>query len=94
MIYWYKTVTVDKVTLLKLFTNADMFTPQPELGSRGIVVACRAGGWAGVTSHRYRSPGRSYYRILVKLGGDESWGMISDEFVHGGCGSLIKCLTS
>ena len=79
------------------------FTPQPESGSRGIVVAwraggrvvaCRAGGRAGVTSHRYRSPGHSSYRIAVKLGGDESWGRISDEFVHGRRGSLIKRLTS
>ena len=42
----------------------------------------------------YRSPGRSSYRIAVKLGGDESWGRISDEFVHGRCGSSIKRLTS
>ena len=71
-----------------------IFTPQPELGSRGIVVACRVGGRAGVTSHRYRSPGRSSYRIAVKLGGDKSWGRISDEFVRGRRGSLIKRLTS
>ena len=58
---------------------AHIFTPQPELGSRGIVVACRA----GVTSHRYCSYGHSSYGIAVKLGGDESWGKISDEFVHG-----------
>ena len=71
-----------------------IFTPQPKLGSRGIVVACRADGRAGVTSHRYRSPGRSSYRITVKLGGDDSWGRISDEFVHGRRGSLIKGLMS
>ena len=71
-----------------------IFTPQPKLGSRGIVVACRAGRWAGVTSHRNRSPGRSSYRIAVKLGGDESWGRISDKFVHGRCGLLIKRLMS
>ena len=43
-----------------------------------------------VTLHRYRSPGRSSYRIAVKLGGDASWGRISDEFVHGRRGSLIS----
>ena len=63
------------------------FTPQPESGSRGIVVACRAGGRVGVT-------GCSSCRIAVKLGGDVSWGRISDEFVHGRRGSLIKRLTS
>ena len=73
---------------------SELFTPQPELGSRGIVVACRAGGRAVVTSNHYRSPGRSSYRIAVKLGGDDSWGRISDEFVHGRRGSLIKHLTS
>ena len=71
-----------------------VFTPQPKLGSRGIVVACRAGGRAGVTSHRYRSPGSSSDRIAVKLGGDDSWGRISDDFVHGRRGSLIKRLMS
>ena len=45
-------------------------------------------------SHRYHSHGRSFYRIVVRLGGDKSWGRISDEFVHGRCGSLIKRLTS
>ena len=40
----------------------------------------------------YRSHGLSSYRIAVKLGGDESWGRISEEFVHGRRGSLIKRL--
>ena len=43
---------------------------------------------------RYRSHGHSSYQIAVKLGGDKSWGRISDEFVDGRGGSLIKCLTS
>ena len=81
-------------TLFYRYLLALLCTPQRESGSRGIVVACRAGGRAGVTSHRYRSPGRSSYRSAVKLGGDESWCRISDEFVHGKRGSLIKRLTS
>ena len=48
-----------------------------------MILTCQA---------RYRSPGRSSYRIAVKLGGDKSWGRISDEFVHGRRGSLIKRL--
>ena len=43
---------------------------------------------------RYHSPGCSSYRIAVKLGGDKSWIRISDEFVHGRRGSLIKSLMS
>ena len=50
-----------------------------------MILTCQA---------RYRSPGRSSYRIAVKLGGDESWGRISDEFVLGRLGSLINCLMS
>ena len=69
------------------------FYPSAKIGLEGY---CRRlpGGRAGVTSHRYRSPGRSSYRIAVKLGGDDSWGRISDEFVHGRRGSLIKRLMS
>ena len=70
------------------------FTPQPESGLRSIVVACHAGGRAGVTSHLYRSPGLSSYGIAVKIGGDESWGRISEDFIHRRRGSLIKRLTS
>ena len=50
-----------------------------------MIMTCQA---------RYRSHGRSSYRIVVKLGGDEYWGRISDEFVHGRRGSSIKRLTS
>ena len=50
-----------------------------------MILTCQA---------RYRSPGHSSYWIAVKLGGDESWGRISDEFVHGKRGSLIKRLAS
>ena len=50
-----------------------------------VILTCQA---------RYLSPGRNSYRIRVKLGGDESWGRISDELVHGRCGSLIKRLMS
>ena len=72
------------------------FLPLSPNWARGVLSspAGRAGGRASVTSHRYRSPGRSSYRIAVKLGGDESWGRISDEFVHGRRGSLIKRWTS
>ena len=69
------------------------FTPQPKLGSRGIVVIRRAGGRAW-PQHRYRSHGRSSYPIAVKLGRDEPWGRTSDEFVLGRRGSLIKRLRS
>ena len=74
----------------------DIKLPLSPNRARGVLssLAGRAGGWAGVTSHRYRSPGRSSYQIAVKLGGDESWGRISDEFVHGRRGSSIKRLTS
>ena len=70
-----------------------LFYPSAWIGLKGY---CRRlpGGRAGATSHRYRSPGRSSYQIAVKLGGDESWGRFSDEFVDGRCGSLIKGLTS
>ena len=68
------------------------FLPLSPNRARGVLSS--PAGRAGVTSHRYRSPGRSSYRIAVKLGGDESWGRISDEFVHGRCGSLIKRLMS
>ena len=72
------------------------FLPLSPNRARGVLSspAGRVGGRAGVTSHRYRSPGRSSYRIAVKLGGDDSWGRISDEFIHGRCGSLIKSLMS
>ena len=69
------------------------FYPSARNGLQGY---CRRlpGRRAGVTSHRYRSRERSSYRIAIKLGGDESWGRIWDEFVHGRHGSLIKRLTS
>ena len=70
----------------------NQFLPLSPNRARGVLSS--PAGRAGVTSHRYRSPGRSSYRISVKLGGDESWGRISDEFVHGRRGSLIKRLTS
>ena len=73
------------------------FYPSAQIGLEGYcrrLPGGRAGGRAGVTSHRYRSPGRSSYRIAVKLGGDDSSGRISDEFVHGRRGSLIKRLMS
>ena len=69
------------------------FYPSARIGLEGY---CRGlpGRRAGVTSHHYRSPRRCSYRIEVKLGGDESWGRISDKFVDGRRGSLIKRLTS
>ena len=50
-----------------------------------MILTCQA---------RYRSHRRSSYQMAVKLGGDKSWGRISDKFVHGRHGSLIKCWTS
>ena len=84
---WYFPSVRPSVCLLHLFT------PQPKLGSKGIVVIRRAGGRAW-PQHRYRSHGRSSYPIAVKLGRDEPWGRTSDEFVLGRRGSLIKRLMS
>ena len=80
-----------KTLELELKTGID-FLPLSPNWARGVLSS--PAGRAGVTSHRYRSPRRSSYRIVVKLGGDDSWGRISDEFVHGRLGSLIKCLMS
>ena len=68
------------------------FLPLSPNRAQGVLSS--PAGRAGVTSHRYRSPGRSSYRIAIKLGGDEPRGRISDEFVHGWRGSLINRLTS
>ena len=86
-----KLATVDTV---RFVIGSGTFYPSARIGLEGCCRRPPGGGRAGVTSHRYRSPGRSSYRIAVKLGGDESWGRISDEFVHGRRGSLIKRLTS
>ena len=68
------------------------FLPLSPNWARGVLSS--PAGRAGVTSYRYRSPERSSFWIAVKLGGDESWGRISGEFVHGRRGSLMKRLTS
>ena len=92
---WASRIHILYTCSLKLFSQIyeRHFYPSARIGLEGY---CRhlPGGRAGVTSHPYRSPGRSSYRIAVKLGGDESWGRIWDEFVHGRRGSLIKRLMS
>ena len=71
--------------------NSDEFVH----GRRGSLIKCLVSYLVILTCQaRYRSPGRSSYRIAVKLGGDESSGRLSDEFFHGRRGSLIKHLTS
>ena len=91
--HWSKVNSPLRGPVIWTFHLFFLFTPQPKLGSRGIVVIRRAGRRAW-PQHRYRSHGRSSYPIAVKLGRDEPWGRTSDEFVLGRRGSLIKRLTS
>ena len=62
------------------------FYPSARMGSRGIVVAGRAGG-----RYRYRC---SSSLIIIKLSRNDPWGSTSVKFVFGRDGSLIKVLAS